>query len=197
MKKILFIAAILLSTLGLKAQKDTTFYRHEVRISCGEALTSSLFWFHEGEIGGIDELCLVNVSVAYFYRPVKWFWVGGNLITYCGGRLHYNWREYYSNGSYRDFEKSKMKLAAVIAPEIRFSYLNKNMAILYSALSVGVGWEDGFDNQWHTYPRVLSCFHITYFGFSFNFGENKNGFIGGELGVGHKGIVSMHLGYRF
>jgi len=190
MRKIIFIAAILLSTSALCAQKDTAFYRHEVKISCSDAILAFIFW-NPGEI------YYANISVAYLYRPLKWLWVGGNIVNYFGEKISYHWREYYPNGYYKDFSKSKLKHCAVIAPEIRFSYFNRKNAILYSALSGGVGLENGYDNKWQKYPKVVPYFQITYFGFSCNFGENKNGFLGGEVGVGFKGFFNFHGGYRF
>ena len=198
MKRIIFIVAILLSTLGLKAQKDTTFYRHEVRASAGGAILATVFWTAEswGD-RRFDAALYANVSFAYFYRPVKWFWVGGNFVNYAGDRIYYNMREYYPDGRFRDFEKSKIKYCAAIAPEIRFSYLNRKSVILYSALSGGIGWENGYDFQYRKYPKKHGYFQITYFGFSCNFGKNRNGFIGGELGIGFKDFLCIHGGYRF
>jgi len=198
MKRIIFIAAILLSALSLKAQKDTNFYKHEVRVSAGSAISATVFWTSEfWEDRRQDADLYVNVSFAYFYRPVKWFWVGGNVVSYFGERIYYHWREYYPNGSFRDFEKSKMKYCAAIAPEIRFSYLNRKSVILYSALSGGMGWENGYDSKKHKYPEINRYFHITCFGFSCNFGEDKNIFLGGELGVGFRDFFCIHGGYRF
>jgi len=189
MKRIVFTAITMLSTSVLYAQKDTSFYRHEVRASFGEAI-SCMIWLQ-------NEAYYANFSVAYFYRSVKWFWVGGNFVNYFGEKLYYNWREYYSDGSFKDFSESKIKYAAAIAPEIRFSFLNKRAIILYGALSAGIGWENGYDNKQQKYPRVFPYFHLTYFGLSANFGKKNNIFLGGEVGIGFKGIFSMHGGYRF
>ena len=128
---------------------------------------------------------------------MKWFWVGGNFINYFGSIIDYEWREYSPNGSYKDFKKSKIKLCAVIAPEIRLSYLNKKGVILYSALSGGIGIENGYDRVSNTYPEINYYFQITLFGFSINFGEKKNIFLGGESGIGFKGFNNFHGGYRF
>ena len=198
MKRIIFIALILLFTVPLQAQKDTAFYKHEVRASVGDAVLATVFWTIDTWGDRRNNAVLnANVSFAYFYRPVKWFWVGGNFINYIGNKIYYDWREYYPNGSYKDFSKSKMKFCAAIAPEIRFSYLNHKAVILYGALSGGVCVENGFDRRNHKYPQINGYFHLTYFGFSCSFGENKNIFLGGELGVGFKGFGSIHGGYRF
>jgi len=201
MKRIFFIATILLFTAVSYAQKDTTFYKHEVKASIGDAVWAEFFWTYSAW-GSENELrnnaaLYANISFSYLYRPVKWFWVGGNLIGYVGEMIDYTWREYAPDGRFRDFSKSKMKFCAVIAPEIRFSYLNRKNAILYGALSGGVGIENGYDRVHHTYPEINSYFQVTYFGFSINFGEKKNIFLGGEAGIGFKGIFIFHSGYRF
>ena len=190
MKRIIFIAIISFSASILYAQKDSTFYKHEVRVSVGDAIAANIFLFRSGT-------GFANFSLGYFYRPVKWFWVGGNFIHYFGDKLYYNWREYDINGNYNDFSKSKIKYGAVIAPEVRFSYLNKKVIILYGALSGGVGLENGFDTKYYKYPQINYYFHITYFGFSGNFGKNSNIFLGAELGAGMRGFGSIHGGYRF
>ena len=189
MKKWFFISIMLLFTSVSYAQKDDSFYNHEVKLSVGDALVYSAF---------LDELFYCNVSIAYLYRPVKWFWIGGNFINYFGNRIHYNWREYDIDDNYRDFKKSKMKYIVVLAPEIRFSYLNKERVILYSSFSMGVGWENGYDYKiTDKYPQKIPYFQTTFFGFSVNFGKNDNIFLGGELGNAFKGLLNFHGGYRF
>jgi hypothetical protein len=131
------------------------------------------------------------------YRPVKWLWVGGNFVNLFGEKMYYHWREYYPNGNYHDFTKSKIKYYAAIAPEIRFSMLNSRYVILYGALSVGLGIEDGYDNRNNKYPKFFPYFHVTFFGISGSFGKNKNIFVGGEIGIGYRGWLSTHVGYRF
>jgi hypothetical protein len=189
MKRIIFITFILLSVWGLHAQKDTTFYKHEVKLSLGPSIVSGL-WIQEG-------ICHTNISLAYFYRPLKWLWVGGNFINFLGNKLSYSWREYDIDGSFSDHSKSKLKYCAAFAPEIRFSFLNKKRIILYGALSGGIIIEDGYDTQHHTYPKIRPYLQLTYFGISGNLGKNSNIFLGTELGIGWKGLVSIHGGYRF
>ena len=119
-------------------------------------------------------------------------------MNYIGEKTSYDWREYDVNGSFKDFSESKMKYCAIIAPEIRLSFFNKKAVILYGALSGGVGFENGYDTQRQKYPKTLfPCLHLSYFGLSSNFGKNNNIFLGGELGVGFKGLASIHVGYRF
>ena len=190
MKKLFFITIILLFASNLFAQKDTAFYKHEVKASVGDAFLAT-FWCSDGTV------LYANFSVAYFYRPVKWFWVGGNFINYFGEKISYHLREYDENGNFSDFSKSKIKYCAVIAPEFRFSYRNRKNTIFYSALSGGICLQDGYTRSHYKYPEINYYFQLTYFGFSCNFGENKNIFLGGELGLGFKGLFNIHGGYRF
>jgi len=189
MRRITFIALILSSTFILQAQNDADYLKHELKASVGPSFVS-ISWLQ-------SDICFANFSVSYFYRPVKWFWVGGNFINFFGERVNYSWREYDTNGNFKDFSKSKIKYCAVIAPEVRFSYLDRKAIIIYGALSAGVGFEDGYDSRFKKYPRILPYFQITYLGISGNFGSNYNIFLGGELGIGMKGLASIHGGYRF
>ncbi len=193
MKKYLLASIILLSSSVLYAQN---YKLHEVKLSVGDAI------LYDAILNGTDRF-YCNVSVAYLYYPVKWLGVGVNFINYFGNSTHYRWREYDINGNFDDFSKSKMKYCAVIAPEIRFSYLNNERAVLYSAISGGIGWENGYDNYdgehstEEKYPKTIPHFQITCFGFGVNLGENDNIFLGGEFGLGFKGFFNFHGGYRF
>jgi hypothetical protein len=188
MKRIIVAAIILLSASVLHAQKDNDFYKHELKASVGPTLFPDL-WFK-------DE-CYGNFSVAYFYSPDKSFGVGVNFIGYFGEKLYYHLREYNADGSFNDFSKSKIKQCLVIAPEIRFPYLNKETVMLYGALSGGIGWEYGYNGKHVEYPKRFRYLHVTCFGFNCYFGKNKNIILGGELGIGFKGLLNIHGGYRF
>jgi hypothetical protein len=194
MKRIILIAIILFSISVSHAQTDTTFYKHEVKVSVSAGLMPTLFLL---TVAQSDYSCYATLSFSYLYRPYKWLWVGGNFVNFFSERITYSWREYYPNGNYRDFSKSKRKYFAAIAPEVRFSMVNTKYIILYGALSAGLGIEDGYDNKWNKYPKVFPYFHFTCFGLSSNFGKNKNIFIGGEVGIGFKGHLNVHAGYRF
>ena len=198
MKKFCLIIVVLSFSFNLFAQKDTAFYKHEVKVSVSDGLCASFLssLFDTGQTA--DAWVFANVSVGYFYRPVKWLWVGGNFINYFGERIYlHKWREYYTDGSVKDFSISKIKYCAAIAPEVRFSYKNTQETILYSALSGGIWFEDGYKNNYYNPPTVNYYFHATLFGFNSNFGKNQNIFLGGEIGFGFKGLFNIHGGYRF
>jgi len=191
MKKIALICIVSLLFLATHAQEEN-FYKHEIKAAIG---TPSVI-YNEIMLKGNVQF-YVSPSVSYLYRPVKWFWMGANVINYFGNRLYYNVREYNTAGEYRDFSLSKIKYAFAFAPEVRFSYLNKKHWLLYSSFSAGWCWENGYSNVLKQYPLQRKYLQITWFGFSTNFGENDNIFLGGELGSGMKGALNFHGGYRF
>ena len=177
MKRIIIIAAILLSASALYAQQSNAFYKNEIKVSFGDAYVTSNLRL-DNEIG------YTNLSLAYLYRTNERIWLGANFVNYFGEKIHYNWREYAVDGSFKDFSKSKNKHFAIIAPEIRFSYLNKETVMLYGAFSGGVGVENGYDTQKQKYPNVIfPCVHLTYFGLSGNIGKKNNIILGGEYEI--------------
>jgi len=200
MKQIILTIVISLSACGLHAQNDSIrkekkahdFYQHELKLSFGDAVLASLFWTQS-----MNDHLYCNASLSYFYRPVKWFWVGVNFVNYYG-TLIYATREYSPNGAYQDIEKSTIRYCGVIAPEVRFSHLNQRNIIVYSALSGGFGWQNGsFRHTADPHPNRVGYLHLTAIGVSGNFGEDKNILFGGELGIGSKGFINIYIGYRF
>ena len=198
MKQVFFIAIIVLFTSALHAQRDTSFYRHEIKVSVGGALLAQILWTYDAWSDRRQNADLyLNVSFSYLYRPVKWFWVGGNFINYFGSKIYYTSREFFPDGSFQDFSKSKIKYCAVIAPEVRFSYLNKKEIILYSAISGGVCFENGYNSNRYKYPEINYYLQITFIGVSGNLDKKNKIFLGGEFGLGHKGFGNIYFSYRF
>ena len=190
MKKIALVCIVLLPFLAVHAQEEN-FHKQELKVSCG---TPS--WIYNLMLER-NEKFYFTASVAYLYRPIKWLWFGANAVNYFGNKIYYNVREYNTSGEFHDFTKSKKKYAFALAPEVRFSYINKKECILYSSLSNGWCWENGYDLAWRKYPYKRGYMHITWLGFSVNFGENHTSFLGCELGSGFKGLFNFHGGYRF
>ncbi|MCL2328549.1 MAG: hypothetical protein FWC39_08570 [Bacteroidetes bacterium] len=189
MKKIVLVFIVSLSFLATYAQEED-FHKHELKVAIGNS-----WWLYNGE--EYDEIIHFNTSVSYLYRPVKWFWMGANVVNYFGNVLHYTQREYHINNEFYDLEKTKLRYSFVFAPEVRFSYVNRKELTLYSALSGGWLWSNGIDNDYQHYPRQIPYVQVTFFGFTTNFGANNNIFLGGEFGGGHKGLINFHGGYRF
>ena len=186
MKRIVFIAIVLLFTSALYAQRDSIFYKHEVKFSYGiYSIPNGIRMYEKDTWKG-------GLTVSYMYRVVKWFWVGGNINWQFPSDIeYYNWREYYADGSFKDFEISARNNFLAIAPELRFSYTNKKWVTLYSALSAGYGIQTGI------YKNEYWYWNITYFGANFHIGKQRRIFAGVELGIGFKGSMIIHGGYRF
>jgi hypothetical protein len=190
MKRILFFSIFLFTVSVSHTQTDTSYYKHEVRLSYG--------------IETLPNIDVVNFlggfTANYMYRVTKWFWVGINVNWQFPSEIkHYRWREYCTESTYKDYEISKKDNFFALAPELRFSYANKKWVTLYSALSAGYGIHTGINKK-----NLLSNFiydywywNITIFGANFHIGKKQLFFVGGEFGVGFKGILSLHVGYRF
>ena len=128
----------------------------------------------------------------YMYRVFKWFSVGINANwQFPADTEYYLWREYYTDGSYQDFENATNYNYFCIAPEIRISFVNTKWATMYFAYSQGYGIYDGNDYLWGKF------WNLTLFGGNFHIGRNQKYFVGGEFGIGFKGLYSIHFGYRF
>jgi len=194
MKRIFLIAVILFSISVSYAQKDTTFYKHEVKLSYGIFSLPNGIRMYEKDIwkGGF--------TVSYMYRVKKWFWVGGNINWQFPSEIqYYSWREYYIDGTFNDFVISKRDNFFAIAPELRFSYANLKWVTLYSALSAGYGIYTGLNrkNISSNYINEYWYWNIVCFGANFHIGKKQNIFAGFELGAGFKGTMVIHGGYRF
>ena len=204
MKKFCLIISVLFFAINLYSQeKDSTsnfvfpkykvvFYqkdevkKHEVKLSYGINTFPNGMRMEEKDIwkGGF--------TANYMYRVAKWFWVGGNINWQFPSEMeHYYWREYYASGSYEDFEIAKKNHFLAVAPEFRLSYVNKKWATLYFAFSTGYGIQTGI------YKNEYWYWNVTLFGGNWHIGKNQNFFVGGEIGVGFKGVNSIHAGYRF
>ena len=185
MKRIIVAAIIFLSASVLYAQKGSSFYKHEVRFSGGILVLPNYY-------GGF--------TANYMYHVAKWFWVGANVNwQFPSDPEYYSWREYSTDGSFEDFEISKKDKFFAIAPELRFSYTNTERLILYSGLSAGYGIHKGL-NKKNLSSDILNDYlywNITFFGANINIGKKQNIIVGGEFGLGFKGVYTIHGGYRF
>ena len=132
-----------------------------------------------------------SYTLSYHNRLKKWFWYGAYLNVFPTQR--YNWgggwydyeTERWIESPVRDYYSTKISLA----PSVRFSYLNKPLITLYSGISLGWGLlvNENRDN------RLSFFYHATLFGFS----VGKKFFVGGEIGMGYRGLYSINAGYRF
>lgn len=130
-----------------------------------------------------NENAIPSVSLSYYHRIKKWFWIGTIL----------NFNNVTSDQEVFDFEgneKKKNYNCFGIAPTVRFSYVNKPNFLLYSALAVGLQTIYQ-ERKWSI--ATVPYFQGTWIGISYG----KNVYFGGELGVGFKGILNVNVGCRF
>ena len=188
MKKIYFIIIILSSACSSpKAQDNSTKFvlpRNEVKLSY------NMFSLTMGITSQSD---ITNgFTVSYMFGVTKWFWAGLNATYLFPSETEtYRWREYYPDGSFKDFVNAEQNDFFAFAPEFRLTYMNKKWATLYGGFSVGYGIQTGLHKEEYT------CWHVTLIGGNWYIGRNPKIFVGGEFGVGYKGVFSIHLGYRF
>ena len=177
MKKYLLVVTILLYIQVSYAQEKELV--HEIKLSYGMVVILS------------DDMDR-GITGSYMYRVARWLWVGANINWQFSSDIeHYYLREYYTDKSFKDFDITKRTHFFAIAPELRLSYLNKKWTTLYSSLSAGYGVQTGVHKSEDT------CLNITFLGGNWYLGSKQNFFVGGEVGVGFKGILILHAGYRF
>ena len=186
MKRIISISVILLSTLALYAQ-DAVFFKHELKASFGDPLNVNQEW--KTHYAG-------NLSISYSYRCLKWLWFGVNVVNYIGNTKYYYAREYDAENNYSDYHYKTKDIGFGLLPEVRFSYCNKKQTILYSGIAIGYSVIKNHPNGLSNIKGMRMA-QATYFGCSFYFGKNQNFFMGSEIGVGVRGIINGHAGYRF
>ena len=146
-------------------------------------------------------------SLSSHYRVTKWFWIGLSLsyAYYTDQQSHL-----YESGVTGLCERKFHTLA--VMPDLRFSYLNRPHATLYSALSLGMAsffgettatnliypehrhpWlSDNINKDYE--PSLFSMLHVTLFGLKASY---KHFFGSLELGAGYKGLGSVGVGYEF
>ena len=187
MKKYLLIFIILLySSVSYSQEKSL---KHEVEVAYGIFNFPNDMLNDNGMKGGF--------TANYMYRIKRWFWVGANVNWQFPSDSHYYyWREYYADGSFKDFEKFTVNRFFAFAPEMRLSYTNKKWVTLYSSFSAGYGINTGIKLH-NDFCNNYYYWNITFFGGNWYFGKKQHFFFGGEFGIGFKGIYSIHAGYRF
>ncbi len=172
-----------------------TFPRHEIQLGFGDPLyaymvnptqnvfyvnfeTDMDYWFSDKQSPSPIYLVTSTHALSYKYRACKWLWVGGT-VTYTA---------FASFDLVNDMRRSIHYIT--IAPEVRFSYLNKRIVTLYSGFNLGIGIKCG---EITDFAPVGLTGHINLFGVEV--GTRWFGFF--ELGFGNKGVVSSGIGYHF
>jgi len=201
MKRLIFVTVFLFNVLNLFSQemdfKSTPTLKHEIKLSYG------IFTLPNGMRTYEEDIWKGGFTANYMYRVVKWFWIGINTNwQFESDTERYTWREYDVDGNFKDFEISDNNKFFAIAPELRFSYANIKWVTLYSGFSAGYGIYKGI-TEYKSSPNDIIllkdyCYwNITFFGGNFHIGKKQNLFAGFELGVGFKGTMAIHGGYRF
>lgn len=177
------------------ASWKNTLPRHEIQLGFGDPVYAYLVnptqnvlnlnreaymdsWFSDGKNKPTINLITTTHALAYKYRACKWFWVGATVTYTAFASIDYA----------NDVQKSLHYIT--IAPEVRFSYLNKRVVTLYSGLNLGVGIRCGEIGE---FMPVGITWHANLFGVEV--GTRWYGYM--ELGIGNKGIVSAGFGYHF
>ncbi|MDR2684983.1 MAG: hypothetical protein LBB53_06345 [Prevotellaceae bacterium] len=173
MKKVSFVLALIFCTSINYAQENLKpqLPKNEIALSVGDNMFDTQILY--GADRGIG-----SYSLSYHNRVADWFWYGAYFNAFP------TINDYQGN-SYYDLRFS-------LAPSVRFSYLNKPNATLYSGVALGWGVVREVNDRNSEY-RLGLFFQATAFGFSIG----KKFFFGGEIGIGYKGLYSLNVGYRF
>lgn len=133
------------------------------------------------------EWILPTFSLSYYYQPLKWLEVGGEVSTMSMCMTE----NYLSNdATYAYYLHTNLYIAA----GVRFDYFHKNITDLYSGFTLGA------NVRFHTTestPLLMTTSRFTWqiTALGVRFGKKVYGNV--ELGYGYKGLLSAGVGYRF
>ncbi|MDR0828583.1 MAG: hypothetical protein LBN95_00525 [Prevotellaceae bacterium] len=202
MKKILMIFSLIACFSVINAQTVVVYYPeeeqqeqqpepqqpeyvlplHDIQFSFGDGIVYS----------GMDiDDALGAYSISYYYNLKKWIALGG-YVTYAPSR-DYRYYEYYNPYGYGYYDYTSTKSIAHNVSfnfSVRFTYLNRPAAKLYSGAGLGLSHTFYSDDR---KMEIKPSAQMTFFGFEFG----KKFYIGGEIGIGYKGFFTTNLGYRF
>jgi len=186
MKKLFFILALICCVSAINAQ-DTVYVKREstqvnyfqnnISFSFGDGLIFSEFDIYDS---------FGSYSLSYHYGMKKWLALGG-FVSYLPIREYdydYIYSSYYGGG-YTEYISHYVLLNV----SLRFTYLNRPNAMLYSGVALGFGQVFSTGKK----MRISPSGQVTFLGFAFG----KKFYIGGEIGIGAKGFFNTSIGYRF
>lgn len=130
------------------------------------------------------------ISLGYHYDVLRWLSVGATFS--------------YAGVYHKKFDRTTNKIVGkqnnhnfLLAPKVRFSYLNRPMVRLYSQATVGVVMNqtkiEGEGRGSYSYNEWTASGQFTYFGVAV--GRKFFGFA--EVGFGFQGVIVMGVGYKF
>lgn len=127
------------------------------------------------------------ITVSYTNEMKKWLALSINA-TYSG--VSRNEMETETDRIVDKYRKHRLE----VFPMVRFTYLNRPVIRLYSALGFGFGMksEKKPGDSYYANETYLGG-HATFIGVS----VGKKLFASWELGAGSKGVLNMSVGYRF
>jgi hypothetical protein len=144
--------------------------------------------YNKGKYYYDDKIYTQAISLSYTQELKRWLALSINA-TYSGASQ--NERRADTNlisGKYR-------KYYIGIYPTVKFTYFNRPMIRMYSALGFGLGiMDEKWSNNYRSRNKETDLSgQITFFGIS----VGKNLFASWEIGIGTMGYLVMGGGYRF
>lgn len=140
-----------------------------------------------GVNGYEDEWIIPTFSLSYYYQPLKWLEVGGEVSTMSMCMTE----NYLSNEeAYAYYLHTNLYIAA----GVRFDYFHKKITDLYSGFTLGA------NVRFHTTesaPLLMTTARLTWqiTALGVRFGKRVYGNV--EIGYGYKGLISAGIGCRF
>ncbi|MDR1542858.1 MAG: hypothetical protein LBS50_00315 [Prevotellaceae bacterium] len=188
MKKLYLILALIIcvSTINAQVVFDTVFEPqqpeyvlpvNDIQISFGDGIIFNGFDIYDA---------LGSYTLSYHYNLKKWIALGG-FVSYSPSKETRYYDEYSNYGIYYNYKSILNNVS--LAFSVRFTYLNRPNAKLYSGCSLGLMhiFEKGQRMQ------MSMSGQMTFLGFQFG----RKFYIGGEIGIGAKGFFTTNLGYKF
>ncbi len=198
MRKILFAATLLLTTLGLQAQNENL--KHEIGITygagistigdgIGSAIGSGLSdalvgyeWTNESRFG--------TIGLEYFYHLTNPKLAVGGIVTFA------RYGEDIEDKSTQKIEGDRSRTYISIMPAIKYSWVNKKHFAFYSKVAAGamiLSDKTNFSSKNDTDTSVRFMGQFSPLGIEV--GSAFRVFL--ELGVGEQGIALAGLKYKF
>ena len=149
---------------------------------------SPLERYNNGKYYFDDKVYTQAISLSYTHELKRWLALSLN-VTYSG--VSQKERKRDDNKVISEYKKHRLG----VFPMVKFTYFNRPMVRLYSAVGFGFGtknesWSNTTKSNINT-TRI--CGQATFFGVS----VGKKLFASWEIGAGEMGILTMGGGYRF
>ena len=182
MKKLMFIATMLVAALTASAQNDDL--KDEIGVYYGFGSASDLFstFSQIFTFEGDQESFWGPVGVEYYHHVTPVVALGG-IASIAGCK----W------GKDTDYSSKYI----TVMPSVKFNWYRRDHSGLYSSLSAGAMFMNHNVEDSHVKDSKSTTWfmwHVTALGYEVG-GEAFRGF--GELGLGEKGLVCLGLRYKF